>query len=243
MSQRTVNLLHVEDDIMQQRVIAHHLKILAEYAFAIVAVDSEDRAMEAFEKTKIDFVILDYQLAQGDGLHLLTRLRKLNAMVPIIAISGVATTEVAAELVHAGADDYFDKRNLNSAMLSQSIRTILKRTDTLAKRGETLPGMFLLIEQSLLELCSLYLDRMGTEPLEQLDRVERDIRKCRHGVEEIETLYRSICLQIDSNRHLGISSARIHLRPLFLDLLFRLKTDKDDETDAHVPLVPQIIEE
>jgi CheY-like chemotaxis protein len=95
MSVRTVRLLHVEDDAMQQRMIAHHLKALPEYVFAITAVASEELAMECFQTEHFDLVLLDYQLAQGDGLHLLGRMRDLDPIIPIIAISGVETSEVA----------------------------------------------------------------------------------------------------------------------------------------------------
>src|SRR5580658_2289971 len=103
MSLRNVTLLHVEDDPMQQRMIAHHLKAIPEHAFAITAVPSEELALDCFKKTHIDLVLLDYQLVQGDGMHLLGCLRKLDPYIPIIAISGVATSEIAAELVLAGA--------------------------------------------------------------------------------------------------------------------------------------------
>src|SRR5580704_13923318 len=112
MSLRNVRLLHVEDDPMQQRMIAHHLKAISEHAFEITAVVSEELVMECFQKTRIDVVLLDYQLENGNGMHLLGRLRKLDPIIPIIAISGVATSEIAAELVLAGADDYFNKRDL-----------------------------------------------------------------------------------------------------------------------------------
>src|ERR1700730_6696294 len=81
MSPRNVKLLHVEDELIQRRLIAHHLRALPEFAFEIVAVESESLAMEAFQQTRFELVILDYQLTQGNGLHLLGRLRRLDPMV------------------------------------------------------------------------------------------------------------------------------------------------------------------
>src|ERR1035438_8385707 len=127
MSACIVKLLHVEDDLMQQRMIAHHLRAIPEFAFAITAVASEELAMEWFQKIKFDQVLLDYQLAQGNGLHLLVRMRELDPIIPIITISGVATSEIAAELLIAGADAYFNKRELTRANLAQSIRSSLRR--------------------------------------------------------------------------------------------------------------------
>src|SRR5580692_5708297 len=92
-------LLHVEDDPMQQRVLLHHLKSMKEFRFETTAVESEDKAMAAFRAGKFDMVVVDFQLSQGNGLQLLRQLRQLDPVIPIICISGVATSEVAAQLV------------------------------------------------------------------------------------------------------------------------------------------------
>ncbi len=223
MPPRTVILLHVEDDVVMQRVIAHHLKTIREFAFEIVAVDGEDAAMAAFRQKHIDLVILDYQLAQGNGLNLLGRLREIAPVIPIIAISGVATEEVAAELVHAGADDYFDKRELDSAKLTKSVRAVLLRADTLAKQTAKMSDTWNEIEKHLMELCSAYVERIGAEMLEKLAVVADELRQTKLGDGEFEMLCNRVC--IEAQRRAGSSNARVLLRPLFLDLVFRLEGD------------------
>jgi PleD family two-component response regulator len=56
-------------------------------------------------------------------------------IVPIIAISGVATADVSGDLVSAGADDYINKRELTSGLLGESLRDSLKRADAWRKRA------------------------------------------------------------------------------------------------------------
>jgi DNA-binding response OmpR family regulator len=227
MSPRNVRLLHVEDELIQRRLIAHHLRALSEFAFEIVAVESESLAMEAFQQTRFELVILDYQLTQGDGLHLLGRLRQLDPMVPIIAISGVATTEVAAELIRAGADDYFDKCHLDSAKLARAIRAILLRADTLSKRMSKSRTWSICIDQQLLKLCASYVECLGTKPLQEMATMEREIRKARIDADDFEILYSRICVQIGANHQIDLSDARVLLRPLFLDLLYRVESDSN----------------
>jgi DNA-binding response OmpR family regulator len=101
-------------------------------------------------------VILDYQLAQGDGLHLLKQLRRLDPIVPIIGISGVAPAEVAAELVRAGADDYFEKSHLDSAKLAKAIRAVLLRAESLSSLVARQTATWHAVESKLLELCRTY---------------------------------------------------------------------------------------
>ena len=229
MSQRTIKLLHVEDEVLQQRVIAHHLGALAEFAFDTVAVESENQAMAAFQREKFELVILDYQLAQGDGLHLLSRLRQLDPIIPIVAISGVATAEVAADLVNAGADDYFDKRQLDSNKLARSIRAILQRADTLSKRTSKSANAISRIEEQVTVLCRSYVVRMGTRPLEEFAGVESAIRNAQIGAVEIELLYGTMCGWVEAENKVDSASARLLLRPVFLELLFRFGAAAEEE--------------
>ena len=72
---------------------------MTDYSFDVRHAETEYAALEEFDRGGIDFVILDYHLTSGDGLSCLRRLRERDAMVPVVAVSGVATPEIAAELV------------------------------------------------------------------------------------------------------------------------------------------------
>lgn len=135
MSIRTIKILHVEDEESQRRLLAHHLRIMDDFRFEIQYVDSEEAALSAFQTDGADLVILDYHLRQGNGLHCLEELRLFDPVVPIIAVSGVASAEIAAELVQCGADDYISKRELTGSVLAQSIRESMGRADTWRQRN------------------------------------------------------------------------------------------------------------
>jgi DNA-binding response OmpR family regulator len=134
MPRRVISLLHVEDDVMQRKLVQHHLGVIEEYHFDVHFADSEEVALEIFDRGGTEFVILDYQLRQGNGLNCLKVVRERDPIVPVIAISGVATPEIALELLRAGADDYLSKPDLTSARLARSIREALLRTDACRPR-------------------------------------------------------------------------------------------------------------
>jgi two-component system, cell cycle response regulator len=138
MSSRRIKVLHVEDEISQRRLLAHHLKAMTELQFEICYADAEDTALEAFEAGGIEFVILDYHLRRGDGLHCLEELRRRDQVVPIVAISGVATEDIAANLLQAGADDYIGKPELTSGALASVMRAALTRADVWRRRDARL---------------------------------------------------------------------------------------------------------
>ncbi len=138
MTPTTIQLLHVEDDRIHQALAAKHLAAMNDYQFAITAVASEEAAIDAFRRGTFDLVLLDYHLTEGDGVSCLRRLRKMDSMIPVIAVSGVATPEVAAQLIEEGADDYLGKSTLDGPTLAQSVRNVLTRAQAFRARFASL---------------------------------------------------------------------------------------------------------
>jgi DNA-binding response OmpR family regulator len=124
----TIKLLHVEDDPVQRLFVAHHLSSISEYQFNVIPVETEDAAIASFDRGGIEFVILDYHLMAGNGMSCLEKLRRRDSIVPIIAISGLATSEIATELLRIGADDFISKKDLSGEVLARSVREALART-------------------------------------------------------------------------------------------------------------------
>jgi hypothetical protein len=55
--------------------------------------------------------------------------------------------------------------------------------------------------------------------------VEDEIRKAGIGADEFDLLYSRICIRIETHHQIGLSNTRALLRPLFLDLLYRVESD------------------
>ena len=134
MSATEVQVLHVEDDRIQQGLTALHLMDMKELQFNIQHFVSEEEALDAWLRGAFDLVLVDYQLAKGNGLSCVRRIRQFDAVVPIIAISAAASTEVACELIEAGADDYLSKQSLTGPLLCQSVRNVLTRARAFRSR-------------------------------------------------------------------------------------------------------------
>jgi CheY-like chemotaxis protein len=127
MNQTAIRLLHIEDDRIQQALVARQLAALQDYRFDITVAASEGEALTLFPGSGFELVIMDYLLHQGNGLSCLRRIRELDPIIPVIAVSSVATDEIAAELISADADDYLAKQTLDSKILGQSVRNVLAR--------------------------------------------------------------------------------------------------------------------
>src|SRR5207244_10687204 len=105
-----------------------------ELHFAVTWASSEDQAVDEFLKGLPDFILIDYHLSAGNGLSCLQSLRRHDAHVPIVAVSGQATPEIAAQLLQCGADAYISKPDLSSDGLARSIRLALARADVWRRR-------------------------------------------------------------------------------------------------------------
>lgn len=224
MTARTIQLLHVEDDEVQRLLTARLLKSMQEYQFDITCVDSEDEAVAHFEGGDKELVILDYHLAHGNGLSCLREMRKRRAKVPIIVVSGEATPQVAAELLESGADDYISKMDLNSTILSRSVRTALARADAWRRlvqpAQEAAPDRF---RRTMMEFVEAYPAIASGEFLRRLDDLEASARACRLNDEQLPSTFDALCVAMaagDAERQSVLQKA---LRSVFLEMLVRLR--------------------
>ncbi len=228
MAQRTLSVLYVEDDPLQQRLVEHALRSVPEFACTVTFAASEDAAVAAFRKAPADVVLVDYQLSEGNGLAVVRRVREVDRVVPIIAISGVAPEEIAESLVLSGADDYLDKKNLDSKALGRSLRAALLRSDGVRKRLLPMTHAGTPLADELKDLARL-LNAVGPESLlAALDRCEQAARSV--GVVGPRLMDALNAAQLEAGRSstLGIEAVRKLLRPFILDLMERLYTSPPD---------------
>src|SRR5262249_61120402 len=61
------------------------------------------------EKLRPDAVVLDVHLPDGSGMDVFERLRRLDARIPVILVTGHGTTDLAIEAIKCGAYEYLLK--------------------------------------------------------------------------------------------------------------------------------------
>ncbi|MFT5392973.1 MAG: two-component system sensor histidine kinase/response regulator, partial [Gammaproteobacteria bacterium] len=110
-------ILVVEDNIVNQRVVASMLKAMG---FASVVVSDGEQAIAALEQTTFDVVLMDCQMPVLDGYGATRRIREIEAnadaaapgthrRIPIVALTANAMEGDEAKCMHAGMDDYLSK--------------------------------------------------------------------------------------------------------------------------------------
>ena len=99
--------LIVDDNEVARFLIRNFLETLG---YEVVAeADTQIAAMDAYGAHKPDVVILDLALEFDDGMTILRELRKVNASVKVIIVSGNSQKAMVQELMQEGAAGFLAK--------------------------------------------------------------------------------------------------------------------------------------
>jgi CheY-like chemotaxis protein len=195
-----VRVLHIEDDAIQREVVAIHLARMKGLRCSLVSAANEEQGMELYRHERPDLVILDYHLAEGDGMSCLKKLRALDPLLPVLMVSGLSEPGVASQLLEAGADDFLSKENMAGDRLSRAVVAALERAGGVrARRGPVGP------EEELLGLTS---------------DLRRSIAPRRFGVGTIQRLSDQTCDELEKAAP-GAALPRRTVLGLFLRLFGR----------------------
>ena len=101
-----MRLLIVEDNVELARLVANGL-LAAGYAADLVGTAAEAR--EAARNVSYAAMILDLSLPDGDGLAVLTELRRRSDPLPVIVLTARSGLQDRVGGLRSGADDYLTK--------------------------------------------------------------------------------------------------------------------------------------
>lgn len=120
-AQQTV--LVVDDEPMVREVLTQYL---ARDGFEVVEASDGAAALDAFERSSIDLVLLDLMLPEVHGLEVLRRLRA-TADVPVILLTALGDERDRVAGLELGADDYVVKP-FSPREVAARVRSVLRRS-------------------------------------------------------------------------------------------------------------------
>ncbi len=140
MQDKTVKLLFVDDDPVTCSVIRRSFENCKDTPrFACHVFQSAVQCLQEFETRGADLVLTDLRMPEMSGFELLSKIRSIDAEVPVLVMTGYSSVENAVEAMKRGATDFlkkpFDfeelllliKRNLESARLRDENQLLKKR--------------------------------------------------------------------------------------------------------------------
>lgn len=110
---------------------------LADAGFDVLTAENGTEAILIYKRrhADIDVVITDLMMANGDGFDLIRSIRELDRLVPLVAVSGMATNK-SQEALDAGADLFVSKPFTAEKLLS-AIHEVLPRSTKQVVDAET----------------------------------------------------------------------------------------------------------
>jgi len=150
MSNTKVNILIVEDDPDDHKLIERLLSQESPQAFSLEWMDNYDDALELIQSHRHDVCLLDYRLGHRDGLDFLREALELGCKIPIILLTGQSDYSIDMEAMNAGASDFLEKGKIDSRLLERSIRYAVTRkrledqireTSRMASNGQLAAGV------------------------------------------------------------------------------------------------------
>lgn len=121
-------ILIVEDDKILNKGVTFALK---KEGYEVVSAYSKTEGKEAISKDKIDFILLDINLPDGNGLDFCREVRD-RVSIPIVFFTANDTEEDMVKGFETGCDDYIAKP-FSVELLKHKINAILKRNKVVNK--------------------------------------------------------------------------------------------------------------
>ena len=180
-----------DDDVMRQkfkRMISAH--------YDVVEAESGESAKALLAHTKYDCVLLDYRLADMDGIELIETISPTNdAPIPIIMITSMDDEKLVVQAMRKGAYDYINKSKLQPEYLHTIIAAGIKWAEVESKLKDS---------QKKLEYLSMY-DSLTSLPNRQLflDRLEHALLISRREKTQFAVLMMDLNLFKEVNDTLG----------------------------------------
>ncbi len=118
------HILAVDDDRGMRAAVT---RTLSRRGHVVVAVGTAEDALRHLEEREFDVAILDVNLPTGDGIELLTAIKRRAPRTEAIMLSGYNSIEIAMRSVRAGAFDFIEKPYADERLIHTIDRAIEHR--------------------------------------------------------------------------------------------------------------------
>lgn len=122
-----IDLLLVEDNPGDARLIARLLKTIDGREFRVVSVETLADAMSKIEQDTFDVALLDLSLPDSMGVATVESVSAVAPYLPIIVLTGQRDDALGQSLVSAGAQDYLSKSALDRSTLFRALLHAIER--------------------------------------------------------------------------------------------------------------------
>jgi signal transduction histidine kinase/GGDEF domain-containing protein len=124
---QTIRVLLIEDRPDEARRIEEELACAANASFQVTRVDQLSSGLSVLAEGGVDVVLLDLNLSEGPGLEIFSNIQSWAPKVPVVVLTSVDDEAVALKAMQQGAQDYLVKGQVNTGLLTRSLRYAIER--------------------------------------------------------------------------------------------------------------------
>lgn len=162
-----IKVLLVEDDAGDHLIIKDLLEDSHNFNYTVHWSKNYTEAMEVISQESFDVALVDFRLGHESGLDLLTSIKKEQAKLPVILLTGIGDTRVDLAAMQIGAADFLMKGSIDTKILERSIRYAIKQSSLIDALNE------LTIHDQLTGLYNRReMDRILDQEIERFDRYQ-----------------------------------------------------------------------
>lgn len=171
------HILIVDDEEMIRELLA---SALLQEGYVCHQASNVDEAFGILSEHPVELVISDIMMPGRSGVDLLRDIKKVDADIAVLMVTGLSDMNTALECIHLGADDYISKPfSINRVFLTVK-NLIEKRTLAIEKKNYQISLEFKVLEQTeqirrtMHELHKAY-DHTLTALVKALDAREKEV--------------------------------------------------------------------
>jgi len=124
---RTINILCIEDNPGDARLVKELLVDDSSKSYDFTHFESFESFENSSRDSEFDVVLLDLTLGDTSGIDTYEQMKKLLPETPIIVLTGLKDEALAEKTIQLGAQDYLIKDDINTALLTRSLRYAIDR--------------------------------------------------------------------------------------------------------------------
>jgi len=128
--QKTYNLLLIEDNTIDARVIGKHLSRSEQARFKVEHASRLSEAFDILKNFEPDIVLTDLNLPDSEDLDTLAKVMERVPGLPVVVLTGHNNAEMGLKAMQYGAQEYVNKGDLNAAMIERVLLFAYERHRT-----------------------------------------------------------------------------------------------------------------
>jgi len=127
LADKRISILLVEDNSGDRRLINEMLAEASNVIFDVKYAGRLQAAMEYLGQNRVDVILLDLGLPDSQGLETLRKTYAQVSEMPIVVLTGLNDEMIGVQAVNEGAQDYLIKGQVDTHLLSRTIRYAIER--------------------------------------------------------------------------------------------------------------------